>query len=160
MEHPAIKKVASRFLLPLEIYLGITAIAWAFTGGFGHGILRALLETAQHKYLDDVWFATLTAIGVAQASAALIEWIYGRTWTLETVWRSARVRCTVAFVAVLAWTWVIKLLLDVGPLNVTIGLIIIAPATIAMQVWVYWENIRVRLAADNSIPTSTMIFKR
>lgn len=155
-----IKKVASRFLLPLEMYLGITAVSWAMAGGFGHGPVRQLLAGGGHAYLDDVWLVTLSAVGIAQIAAASLEWVQGREWELTGIWRSARIRLSIAFVSMLIWLWVLKMLTDLGSFDITLGLALISPATVMMQGWAAWENYRVRLAADNSIPTSTMIFKR
>lgn len=153
-----VKKVASRFLLPLEFYLGLMAIAWALSGGLGRGLLREVLLENHDSVIW--WLVMLGVVGSSQCIAAFVEWFYGRRWTLSQLLHSAKARLFVSGLSALVWLWIVKMMIDTHVWETVFVLIIIAPSTFAMQGWIFWENFRVRLAVDESIPTSTMIFKR
>jgi hypothetical protein len=136
MDNGNVKLVASRFLLPLEFYLGVTAIAWALSGGLGKGTLHEALKNNDNT---TSWLLMLSAVGFAQCGAAAAEWLNGREWDLDKVWRAARFRTAVAFISMLTWGWVIKMMLDTGTWETVFVLIMVAPTTFALQGWVWWE---------------------
>ena len=157
-------KAASRFLLPLEIFLGLTMFAWGLSGGLGRGYLHKLLASISN---DDEWIWTLGIVGSIQMSVAMLEWALGKRWPLWTTQRwppsvhfSSSLRATISFVACMVWLWVLKLVVTVpGMTNITV-LAIMAPASVIFCCWVFVENLKVRYALDPRIPTSTMRFDR
>jgi len=153
-----VKLVASRFLLPLEFYLGLMAMAWALSGGVGKGNLYDILRANGDSTM--AWLLTLSSVGMAQCAVAVLEWTGGRNWRPHQLLRSAKARTAVSFVALLAWLWVIKMMMDTGAWEKVFVLILTAPATVAMQGWVCWENYRVRLAVDELVSTRTLQFRR
>ena len=157
-------KAASRFLLPLEIYLGLTMFAWGLSGGLGRGYLFKLLQSIGD---NEAWFWTLCAIGGAQMGMAMLEWVAGKRWPLWTtqawppsVHVSSSLRASLAFVAGMVWLYVLKLVVSVpGMAHITV-LAIMAPVSLLFCCWVFVENLKVRYALDPRIPTSTMRFDR
>lgn len=153
-----VKLVASRFLLPLEFYIGAVSVAWGLSGGLGKGLLHDILK--EDGYSTIWWMVTLMAIGGAHCLAAAFEWFNGRRWYLYQVLWSAKVRTAVSFLSILAWLWIVKMTLETGVGGQVVVLIMIAPTTVAMEMWICWENFRVRLAVDHRVNTSTMQFRR
>ncbi len=157
-------KAASRFLLPLEIFLGLTMFAWGLSGGLGRGFLYKLLDGIDN---DEAWLVALCGIGAAQMAWAMLEWVCGRSWQLWTTRRwppsvhaSSSIRASLAFLAAIVWIYIIKLIVTVqGMANITV-LAILAPASLLFCCWVFWENLKVRYALDPQIKTSTLRFDR
>jgi len=157
-------KVASRFLLPLELFLGLTMFSWGLSGGFGRGFLYKLLERLGD---NQAWLVALCLVGGLQMGWAMFEWLCGRNWQLWTtrhwppsVHFAASLRATLAFLAALVWLYVVKLVLDVpGMAQITV-LAILAPASFLFCCWVFVENLKVRYALNPQISTSTLRFHR
>jgi hypothetical protein len=70
-------KIASRFLLPLELVIALLMVSWSISGWFGGGLLWVRLS--EHG-LNTEWGLSLCAVGVAQLAAAGTEWCFGRCW--------------------------------------------------------------------------------
>lgn len=153
------KRAGSRHLLPIEMYLGIVAISWAVSGGFGTGYLRDQLLRINSS---SAWFFVLMSLGLAQLLIAATEFTAGGTWPMYRIWRTARLRTAMAFLSILIWVWVCKLLWDFPYVaHAIFVLVIMAPVTVVAQGWVFVENFKVRLAADEKIPTDqTLRFGR
>jgi len=157
-------KAASRFLLPLEIFLGLTMFGWGLSGGFGRGFLFKLLDQLGDNLS---WLLVLCLVGSLQMLWPMFEWLCGRRWPLWTIQRwppsvhfSSSLRCAIAFVAGFIWLYICKLMLDVeGMRNITV-LALQAPTSFLFCVWVFVENLKVRYALDPQISTSTIRFDR
>ena len=157
-------KVASRFLLPLELFLGLTMVSWALSGGLARGYLYRLLE---RDGANLTWLVVLGVVGGLQMGWAMFEWALGREWTLWTlklwppsVHQSASLRATCAFFAGCVWLYICKLVLDGEGMQSVTVLAILAPASFLFCCWVFVENLKVRCALDPQISTSTLRFDR
>lgn len=150
------KKVASRFLLPLEALFGFQAIAWGAAGIIPGSTLQALLGADVARW----WAFELCAIGMAQLLVAAIEWRFGRSWPLRLVWRVARVRLLLAFVACMVWVSVCYAAYTEPGWIAVAALWVMAPGMAVAQFYVFIENNKVRHAADENLSTSTLRFQR
>jgi hypothetical protein len=175
-----IKRVASRHLLPLEIYLGMQMIAWGLWGGLWPGDLHTIL--AMDGYKQKEWLTVLVVVGTVQIGWSALEWLFGRHWPLwegtearlsevaqrgdahphwpPTVHLSVSVRACVAFVAGSVWIYVCLALVAVPAMHYLGVLAIIAPGSFCFCAWTFVENLKVRYALDPRIPTSTLRFDR
>lgn len=70
-------KVASRFLLPTELFLGAQTFLWGLAGSgvFWQGALYKSLERINH---DEVWGVVFCGLGTAMSVTAALEWFLGR----------------------------------------------------------------------------------
>lgn len=145
-------------MLPVELYLGVVAIAWGLSGGVGKGSnLYEYMEAANNNI---TWLLLLGSVGLSQSFLALLEWSFGRNWRLSTIYRIASGRTVVAFISVLAWCWIIKMMVDSEAWRVVVALAVMAPVTAFMQLWVFVENYKVRVATNENISTNTLVFRR
>ena len=157
-------KVASRYLIPLELFLGVTMIAWAISGGFGRGYLFKLLEREGDNW---AWLLTLSIVGLVQFAVGAAEWIFGRgwpTWQLRR-WRmsvqiSVWIRSGCAFLAGCVWLYICKLLGELQGMQHITVLAVLAPAGFIFNVWIVWENAKVACALNPNLQTSTLRFDR
>ncbi len=157
-------KAASRFLLPLEIFLGLTMFAWGLSGGFGRGFLYKLLLGIGD---NAAWLIALCVVGGMQMLWPMFEWICGRRWQLWTtrpwppsVHFSSSLRSVVAFLAGCVWLYVCVLMINVDGMRHIAVLALQAPTSFLFCVWVFVENLKVRYALDPQISTSTLRFDR
>lgn len=158
------QRVASRFLLPLEMFLGLNSIAWGLSGAVGHGPLWHLIDGG-----NLAWGWALGGLGLLRFAIAATEWSIGRNWLLcsspptchWSIHRSVSVRATLSFVAVSVWIYVMKTLLEAGPeaLNV-LSLCVTAPCAAAFSWWTFVENLKVRYALDPRYETRALRFHR
>jgi len=157
-------KVASRFLLPLELFLGLTMVAWAISGGLARGYLFRLLE---RESANQAWLLTLGIVGGLQMGWAMFEWACGRRWTLwslglwpPSVHQSVSIRSSCAFLSGCVWLYICKLMFDGDGMQSVTVLAVLAPASFLFCCWVFVENLKVRYALNPQISTSTLRFDR
>lgn len=149
-------KVASRFLLPLETFLGFVLISWAVHASFGNGYVTQLFGELGEA---GAWTSIGAAAGIVQLGAALIEFLFGRHWpeyspgkTL-TIHNSVMVRIWGGVLSVVAWSFAIKLVYQQQQALALLSLTMIAVAAILFSIWTIVENWRVRSAVDPRVPT-------
>lgn len=157
-------KVASRYLLPLELFLGFTMIAWGLSGGLGRGYLHKLLQGMGD---DRAWLILLCGTGAVQMLWACFEWSFGKRWQLwgtrawpPSLHQSVVLRCWAAFVSAFIWLYVVKLMFTVPGMRDITVLAMQAPGAFVISCWVFVENLKVAYALNPEIPTSTMRFDR
>ena len=157
-------KVASRYLLPLEIFLGLNMLAWGISGGLARGYLFKMLE---RDGANMAWLFVLCLVGGVQMAWCMLEWVCGRRWQSwgRSVWppclhQSVSIRASCAFLAAIVWVYICKLMVDGSGLQQVTVLAILAPASFLFSVWVFVENLKVRYALNPQISTSTLRFRR
>jgi hypothetical protein len=151
-------KVASRFLLPLEMYLGLSTLAWGLSaGGLGRAGVQILLD---EPGAAAAWVVALVLLGAVQAGVACAEWLVGRYWPQWRVVQCAKLRTGIAFINFCVWLWILKSVLAAPTADQVPILVFHAPLTVYFLGWVFVENFKVRLAADERISTSTLQFHR
>lgn len=150
-----VKEAASRYLLPLEMYMGCISVGIGIAGPLGGGILFKLLQESGQAH---TWLLIFVLVGLAQLFVAFFEWEFGRRWSLLKLYQMMRLRSVVAGFAVFEWA--------VGTIYLwtesrqVIALTIILPINAGFAWWSYHENLKVKYALDGDTPTSTLIFHR
>jgi hypothetical protein len=178
-------RVASRFLLPLEIFLGVNMLLWGLSalGLPVHGDFHSALKAVGRDLSVGISFS---ALGGAMALVAALEWAFGRpvlcvapplarawAWlidvrqgvadalsSLDGVYFTVSVRATLAFFAMAAWTGGAVLVYMAFVLEQVWVFYGICLVNIAFCWWVYIENLKVRYAINPKYATSTMEFHR
>lgn len=149
--------VASRYLLPLEILMALQAIAWAISGGLGHGRLWRVLD-AQGENL--AWFALLGGVGVAMCAISALEWLCGRAWPLSRVLASVSLRAVLAFLMTAIWCYALYAVLVYDAERSVFVLTMMAPLNALFSWWCFHENLKVRYALDPRCATTRLHFHR
>lgn len=150
-------KVASRFLLPLEMFLGLTLLAWAVHASLGDGYVTQLFGDLGEA---GSWTMIGMLAGTVQLGAAAIEFFWGRRWpeysyrrVEPTIHSWVMLRILGGFFAVIAWSFAIKIVVQqhqaIALLSLTLIAIVASIASGATMV----ENWRVRSAVDPRFPT-------
>jgi hypothetical protein len=151
------RKVASRFLIPLEMYLGVQAIAWGLSGSICKGGLHNVLAQDDQSLS---WGVILCSVGAAQIVLGVIEWLRGKRWDLLQIHRSVSYRAVASLVAAFAWVAAGGVLFIAAGFTAVPALTLSAPFSIAFCMWCYKENLQVRYALDQQYKTSTIQFCR
>lgn len=150
-------KVASRFMLPVELLLGWLLIVSAVVGGFGRGPLYAsLLQRGENLS----WFVVFFAIGSMQAGIAMWEWTSLRSAADDYLLQVARVRSSLAFIAGMAWICAMAWLIVDGMARSSMMFVLVAPVATAFNAWAFAENQKVTYALDPQHATTRLQFHR
>lgn len=152
-------RYASRFLLPLEMMLGLYTLIWGLSGGgqLGQGALYFALLATEHNF---VWCVALGTAGMATFLVTLLEWSIGRRFTPCQIHKCVSARACLAFVMVGTWIGA-AVVLSTAPSMDRIAIILPAAAMhVAFSFWVYVENLKTRYMLDDKIPTSTLQLSR
>lgn len=143
-------KIASRYLLPLELFLSILVVSWGLSGWLGGGLLwKALREYG----LNDEFGVVLCATGLLQFIAAALEWFWGRRWDCSRMLTSVRARSSLGFVSVVIWVYVVYTVLTLPSTGVAWSLTVQAPAALLFQGWVFVGNYFTACVLDPDTPT-------
>lgn len=175
-------KVASRFLLPVEMLLGLYTLLWGLSGlgVFGACTLYYSLLALDHNL---EWGLALGFFGLAMMLVAAVEWFFGRMptrpmlfgplWLLalmvelrhwlsdpRTVYLFVSARATIAFFMCGVWIAAAAIVFT-SPTLLTIAVLYPAAALhVAASFWIYHANLKVKYALDPALPTSTLQFYR
>src|SRR6266478_4122542 len=96
-------KIASRYLLPLEILMAIVMLSWGASGWIGGGRLWEVLHKASE---NQEWGYALCGLGFAQLTVSGGEWLLGRHWEPRRLLVTTRLRFWLAFISMTAWIYV------------------------------------------------------
>ncbi len=154
-------KIASRYLLPLELYLAATMMAWGCSGWFGKGGLWAALA-ANGQNLE--WGSVMLAVGASHFIASICEWKYGRQWCMRKLLLSVSNRTVCSALSTVIWFYACYKLVTLAGMNQVVSLWIQAPMAALFSAWAFIGNMKVRHVLHPDIPTSefekTMTFDR
>jgi len=146
-------KIASRYLLPLELYVGIVMLSWGVSGYVGRGHLSYLVHAESEPL---AWGIALGGVGALQLFGAAVELLWGRRWSAPSLLGSVSVRCIAAFLAVGIWVYACYLLTVAATVSPAGSLIIQAPVTLLFNLWVYSGNLRVRCVLNPDCKTTKL----
>lgn len=150
-------KVASRFMLPLEMLLGWLLFTAGLVGGLGHGTLyRALLERGENIN----WALPFCTLGGIQILVAMIEWRWMRASPEVDIMRASTARSLAAGFSVLAWVSIFVWIIMEGLARTSMMIVMIAPIVAAFNAWAFAENQKVKYALDPRHPTTRLQFHR
>lgn len=143
-------KMASRYLIPLELFVAVILISWAIAGSLCDGNLHtALVHEGQNLW----WGVVLGVTGAFQFIPAAIEWILGRRWDRQTLIVFLHMRSFASFLAMAAWLYVAYLVMAIQP-TIYATLIVQCAAGFLCTMWSFIGNERARVVIDPRISTS------
>lgn len=145
-------KLASRYLIPVELLLSILMMSWGIAGAWLEGNLN---ESLRAEGTSMAWGVGLLAVGVFQFIPAAIEWLNGRDWKRRRLLLVLCVRSAASFVAASTWVFAVYTMFTVPikPL-IYIALTIQAIAGFLFCAWTFIGNERARVVIDPNIKTS------
>lgn len=146
-------KIASRYLLPLELYLATTMIGWGLSGWLGKGGLWVALQ-ANGQNLE--WGSVMVAVGTSQLFAGVGEWRLGRDWCQRKLLLSVSNRSVCAALSTVIWFYACYKILTLAGMNNVVSLWIQAPVAAVFSAWVFIGNMKVRHILHPDVPTSRL----
>lgn len=150
-------KVASRFFLPVEMFLGLKLLVLAITGGFGGGTLyRALLADGENI----AWFLAIAATGLPVFVLAAYEWFCLRHASEDMILRSVGGRSFSAFLGTTTWVAALGYVVSHNMASQSMYFVLLAPVAATFHAWSFVENLKVKYALDCRYATSKLVFHR
>lgn len=146
-------KIATRYLLPLEIFMSLQMLSWGISGWVGGGTLWQALEKVGQ---NTEWGLALCLVGMVQLLATGLEWVAGRRWPNLHLLRSVFVRQWSAFACVVVWLYACYLAVTLPHVSEMFVLLIQAPAGVLFSVWIWGQNLKVACVLDPAVPTSRL----
>lgn len=143
-------KNASRYLLPLEMFMGILLLDLGVDGWVGYGYLWAALAAAGQTV---AWGLALCGFGFLQFSLAFLEQVAGRGWCDKNLLLSTRLRSGAAFAAVVGWFYVVYLLISARGTETPVFAAMVAVPAVAFSLWIMVTNRKVACLLDPEVPT-------
>ena len=150
-------KVASRFFLPVEMFLGLKLLVLSVTGGFGGGTLhKALVANGENVS----FFIAIFSIAVPVTVLAMYEWICLRDADETTILRSVSARSIMALLGTCTWLAALGYIVSQGMASQSMYFVLLAPVAAAFHWWSFFENMQVRYAISPRYQTSGLRFHR
>lgn len=152
------KASASRYLMPMEMYMGVIGIGIGAAGPLGGGVLFSYLQETGQALL---WLFGFATTGALQFGFAFYEWHEKnmvRKWDDCRYFHYITWRARVSLLVLTAWVvgtgLVLIMCVETG---VVIALTLILPINCAFAFWSYKENSISRDALNPNIRTSGLI---
>lgn len=143
-------KIASRYLLPLELCLSLLLISWGVAGAAGHGLLWHGLAV---QGVNVEWGVALCGIGLAQFSIGFVEWSVGKHWEARELHLSVTLRFWLAFVAAVVWLYVCYFMLVLKGDGVLMSLALQAPIGFVFSIWICAGNLKTEVLLNPNVKT-------
>lgn len=151
------KVVASRFMLPMEMFLGVKLMVLAFVGAAGQGTLNRALS----KLGDNVsWGILIGSVGLPVLVLALVEWCAMRRACEDEIRRAVSARAFLALLGAITWIAALGFIVSQGIANVSMYAVMTSPLAAFFHAWSFVENMKVKYALDHRYQTSTLRFHR
>lgn len=143
-------KIATRFLLPLELFAGMVMLSWGVSGWLGGSGLWTMLAVHDQNLEWGLW---LCGVGAAQFGAAAAEFIAGRDWRPRALLFAVSLRFWIAFLGIVVWCYVFFVVLTAEHSPGVLSLAMQAPLALAFSAWIAWGNRRVACILDPAVST-------
>lgn len=143
-------KIATRFLLPLELFAGMVMFSWGISGWQGGAAIWAMLAVHDRNAEWGLW---LCGVGAVQIAAAAAEFGLGRDWRRRALLFSVSLRFWVAFFGMVVWCYVCFVVLTAQGAPGMLSLMMQAPMALGFSAWIAWGNRRVACVLDPDVPT-------
>jgi hypothetical protein len=150
-------RVASRFMLPVEMFLGLKLMALGFIGGFGGGTLHTNLVESGETWQ---WFLSIFPLGLYLFLISAREWFWMRYADKQSIFKSVSARSVGAFFGCITWACAFLIIATKGWLGSSMYFALLAPIAAVFHSWSYVENLKVRYALNDRVPTSGLEFHR
>lgn len=146
-------KIATRFLLPLELFMALVLLSWGMSGWFGAGpVHKALVVNGDHVW----WGISLCTIAIAQFTVPMVELIRGKRWDALDLLLCVSARFWLGFVGAVAWLYVCYIIVGVMGLEVAFSLGTQAFAGVVFSIWVWVGNQKVALILNPNVRTERL----
>lgn len=146
-------KIASRFLLPLELFTALLMLSWGLSGWIGGSGLWTMLKPSGQNTEWGLW---LCGLGGAQLLAAGAESVAGRDWRPPALLVSVSLRFWLAFLGIVTWFWVCYVVFTTPGAPGLFSLILQAPVALAASTWIAYGNRKVACVLDPGLPTRNL----
>lgn len=146
-------KIASRYLIPLELFMAAVMMSWGLTGWKGGGALWHALNT---QGLNTQWGLALCALSLVQLAVTLFEWQAGCTRLERWLMWFVYARAWLGFFATVTWFYVFYFVLTMQGINLVQSLALQAPIGLGFSVWAWLGNLKVALVLDPKVATETL----
>lgn len=146
-------KIASRYLLPLELFMAVLMLSWGLSGWVGGGLLW---KTLVKHGLNAEWGLVLCGIGAAQLVVCSLEGFAGRRWCSPRLLASVTARYWLAFASAVVWLYATYILVTLRGADVVFSLAIQAPAGVLFSAWIFVGNRKVGCLLDPAMPTKRL----
>jgi hypothetical protein len=143
-------KIASRYLLPVELITAVVLLSWGLSGWVGGSALWNMLEP---HGMNTEWGLLLCGVGAAQLVAAASELFLGLHWRPRALFVSVTVRFWLAFFAMVVWLYACYAVLVLPGAPGVFSLAIQAPAMLVCSSWIAYGNRKVACVLDPTVPT-------
>lgn len=147
-------KIASRYLLPVELLVSLLLISWGLSGWIGGGLLWKTLNAGGY---NEEWGLVLCGVGGAQFALAALEAHFGRRWPCSFLLWAVTARYWLAFLAGVLWLWIVYMICTVGATSGSvIALGMQSPACLAACAWIFCGNRKVACVLDPTVSTQRL----
>lgn len=144
-------KMASRYLIPLELCLAVVLISWGIAGWLSEGNLHdSLVQDSQQA----AWGVMLILVGLFQFTSSAVEWMFGRRWQRCTLLKFLHMRSMASFLSSAVWVYAIYILMTLHYKPVLFATVLIqCLACWLFSIWSFIGNERARVVLDPEIKT-------
>lgn len=146
-------KIASRYLLPLELFMSLLLISWGVAGWAGHGVLWHGLKA---EGINIEWGVALCGIGSVQLLVGSFEWFGGKRWEVHQLHLAAIARTWLAFLAGAVWLYVCYFMTVLQGDGVLVSLALQGPAGFVFSAWIFTGNRRTEVLLNPKIKTEVL----
>ncbi len=138
-------KFATRYLLLTELCLAWSLLTWGIAGCWGSGSLWFVLSL---QGANVTWAAVLVPLGGAYSLVCAAEWLTGRCWPPDLVFRSIRARCAFSFLSAVVWLYVGYMALTIEGVRGIVSLMMQAPLGFLLSAYAFYGNEKIRCVLD------------
>lgn len=146
-------KIASRYLLPLELFMSLLLVSWGIAGWVGHGVLGHGLAS---QGINVEWGIALCGIGFAQFSVGSFEWFGGKRWETPQLHLAVLARMWLAFLAGAVWLYVCYFMIVLKGEGVLVSLALQAPAGVMFSAWIFAGNSKTEVLLNPNLKTDCL----
>jgi hypothetical protein len=147
-------KIASRYLLPVELLMATLMLSWGTSGWIGGGRLWNVLN---QEDLNLQWGLALCGIGLASLSVSLAEWLAGRHWGPGLLLATTKARFWLALISMAVWIYVCYcIFMSRGAVIMVPSLSMQAPVAVMFSAWIAASNLKIAMLLDPKVPTNRL----
>lgn len=150
-----IKKMRTRYLLPMEMVAFITLAVVGVSGGLGGGYLwRALALPGDAEPAQ--WLFSLGTVGILGLVVSAAEWWEGEGWENGRLRRWIYTRMWLSGLAVVMWLYATYEMMVIGERHMLVTIIMSAVAISPFHLWSWWVNYRTHCVLNPHLRTSKL----
>lgn len=148
-----IKKMRSRYLLPMEMVAFAVLTVLGLRGGFGQGYLHSLLERPGDAEPWS-WLLSVGLIGIFGMLVSASEWWFGMGWDNGRLRRIIYTRMWLSGLAVVMWLYAVYEVALIQDRWMMLSVVWSAIAVCPFHSWSWWVNYRTHCILNPKMRTS------